>query len=195
VIAVVVGLDGGECDRARLEHQAVDLAGALGDAVSLICTHEVAEEGGHYGASLLLDAPPTPQTVESLERALDQDGYSAVLVAPGEERPLGSPQRRAIARDLAERLAARSDGRAIRFAGQAEVPQTATVAEVEQATAIEEVVALGAYATEDSVIHTNGFLRPRFHGGRLVLHLTPLADGQFRPFEVPSPHKCCSDDH
>jgi hypothetical protein len=194
VTGAVIGLSGGERDRARLEHAVMEVAGFL-PQVNLVCTHELAEEGGYYCGSLFLGQQPDPAVLERLDGDLRRTGYSAVILAEDSEAVLGDRARVEAARQVAKQLAGRESGRAIEFLGRSAVPLNITVAELIQTTAIDEVVALGADVIPASEIQTNDFLRPRLQGGRLVLHLTALAGGRFRPFEVASPHQCCEHDH
>lgn len=190
----IIGVVGGERDRARLEHVALELAAGI-PGVNLACTHEVAEAGGHYGATLRLARPLDAEAAGRLDRELARRGYGAVMLDGESHATLGDPGHAPAARALAELLARGEDGRAIEFEGRAGVPAVVTVEELIRTTAIDDVVALGAEITRESAIATDDFLRPRFGAGRLVLHVTALADGRFRPFEVPSPHQCCAHDH
>lgn len=68
------------------------------------------------------------------------------------------------------------------------------VGDVLDGTAIDQVVALGGTTVaREAVLETQGFVRPTFVGGSLVLHVRPGADGVLMPFEQPDPAACCAD--
>lgn len=88
---------------------------------------------------------------------------------------------------------ARSSGRAVIYPGSGRMRGTVTVADVLR-TAIEDVTNLGGHpVVPDDVVLTRDFVRPRWSGDRLVLHVLPGPGGAFVPFEEPDPHRCCED--
>jgi hypothetical protein len=94
----------------------------------------------------------------------------------------------------AEPLEPLEGGRAFLFPGSEALTGRMQVAELLAATAIERVVALGGRELgADDVLDTQGFVRPTFVGGSLVLQARPGIGGVFVPFEQPNPTPCCAD--
>jgi hypothetical protein len=98
---------------------------------------------------------------------------------------------------LAEVLEAhrtRSSGRAVVFPGSTTLTGTVTVADAVAGTAIDRVQVLGSAEPDGATaLVTRGFVRPRWSGGRLVLHAQPAVGGALVPFETPDPTPCCAD--
>jgi hypothetical protein len=93
---------------------------------------------------------------------------------------------------MADGHRARRTGRAFAFPG-VDV-EAATVGELLEQSAIERVVVLGgADADGATPIHTQGFLRPEYVEGQLVLRARPAANGLLAPFEQPNPTPCCAE--
>jgi hypothetical protein len=70
---------------------------------------------------------------------------------------------------------------------------TLTVAEVLASSAIDRVAVLGGSAAEPSaVLDTQGYVRPQWRGGELVLTVMPAAGGRLVPFEKRHPTPCCA---
>ncbi|WNV90430.1 hypothetical protein [Umezawaea sp. Da 62-37] len=86
-------------------------------------------------------------------------------------------------------------GRCVRFPGWEAVTGTHPVSEIVAATAIDEVVGIGAAVTPWTSVATAGFVRPEYRDGRLVLLVEPAAGGVFQPAEVEEPHECCAGSH
>lgn len=85
-------------------------------------------------------------------------------------------------------------GRAFLFPGSQGLSGAVEVGDVLDGTAIDQVVALGGTTVaRRAVLETQGFVRPTFVGGSLVLHVRPGADGVLMPFEQPDPTACCAD--
>ncbi|HEX6339968.1 hypothetical protein [Umezawaea sp.] len=88
-----------------------------------------------------------------------------------------------------------AEGRCARFPGQSSLVGVHHVAEIVEATAIDQVVGIGASVTPDTRVDTAGFVRPRYRDGLLVLLVEPAAGGVFQPAEVEQPHECCGGAH
>jgi hypothetical protein len=191
-----IGLDGRRRDRAQLEHDVPQIAGDLAQHASLICTHVVRDPEPHYAGSLKLDVDLGSQRLAALAAAVDQAGYSAVVIEEG-----GAPTRLGPeagwegAEQVARLNAAGQEGRVIRFAGQAACGGVRSVQEIVDSSAVDRVEGLGVAVTPASLVDTHDFLRPILRTGEVVLVVTPLADGRFQPFEIASPHRCCDSDH
>ena len=72
-------------------------------------------------------------------------------------------------------------------------PRRLTVAELVRDTDIDAVEGLaGISVTADSVVDTQGFLRPTVERGRIVLRVRPGVHALI-PFEQPHPTPCCAD--
>ena len=79
------------------------------------------------------------------------------------------------------------------FPGQVELVGTLAVGELLLLSAIDEVRGLAdVVPAPDDRIDTQGFVRPRIQGGRLVLTVQPGLLG-YVPFEQPHPTPCCAD--
>ncbi len=89
--------------------------------------------------------------------------------------------------------AAGRSGRAVIFAGWAELTGTLTVGEVLERSAIDRVEVLGGgAASPETLLDTRDFVRPQFRDGVLVLTTTPAAGGVLVPFESRDPTPCCA---
>jgi hypothetical protein len=51
----------------------------------------------------------------------------------------------------------------------------------------------GESADPQAALVTRDFLRPRWQGGELVLHVQSAVGGTVVPFETPAPTPCCAD--
>jgi hypothetical protein len=191
-----IGLDGGERDRGQVEHDVLEIVGELAEQASFICTHVVRDPEAHYAGSLKLETHPAPRRLAALAAAAARAGYSAVAIGEGGEATrLGPDARWDGAAQVARLKAAGEEGRAIRFVGQAACGGVRSVREIVASSAVDRVEGLGSAVTPASLVDTCDFLRPLLRAGELVLVVTPLADGRFRPFEIASPHPCCDADH
>ena len=151
-----------------------DLVGVHEDRVAPTSQTDV-----RIGVSLrLTEEPPDPAaTRAALARALS----GPVLTAedPGEDA--AAPARTALAQ-----VGSGEAGRAVRFPGSVGLTGRVTVADLVGGTAIEEVRGLFGPVAGTDVLDTgpNGFLRPRWEGGRLVLLVEPTVGGVLKPFEI-----------
>jgi hypothetical protein len=91
------------------------------------------------------------------------------------------------------RLDAADGGRAVRFPGVDELVGTLPVGEVPARSAIDRVEVLGGGpADPETLLETDGFVRPMWRAGELVLVVTPAAGGRLVPFERRDPTPCCA---
>jgi len=182
------------------------LAGS-GAGAELVCTHEDrpapgSRTGVRIGVALRLTGEPADPaaTRSALARALSgpvlaQAGSaddSADDQADHQADDASAPARTALAE-----AGSGSAGRAVRFPGSAGVTGRVTVADLVARTGIDEVRGLYGPVADGDVVETgpNGFLRPIWHGGQLVLLVEPTAGGVLKPFEIESPHQCCGGEH
>jgi len=162
------------------------LAGS-GAGAELVCTHvDGSAPAPRVGVSIRLTGEPADPaaTRSALARAL-----AGPVVAGGtHDADVAGPARTALVE-----AGAGEAGRAVRFPGSASVTGRVTVADLLAGTAIEQVVGIGVEPAGTDVVDTgpNGFLRPRFSGGRLTLLVERAAGGVLQPFEIEDPHQCC----
>jgi hypothetical protein len=88
-----------------------------------------------------------------------------------------------------------TDGRCLRFPGQASLIGVCPAQEIITGSAIDRVLGVGTPVTPDALVDTCGFLRPVYQEGHLVLLVEPAAGGVFRPVEIEQPHECCGGHH
>lgn len=187
-----IGIADGELDFAHVDHTVLELADRLVLPVVLATTH-VVDVGARQVAGVLGLASlhvEVPRLLAAWARTHDaaaviDDGVSVFAFGRLKARGAGA--------DAVARCKRRVDGRAIRFAGQADIPDEVAVERLIAETAIDRVEALGSIIGTGDVIETGGFVRPRLVAGALVLHVVPLSGGRFRPLEVAHPHRCCED--
>jgi hypothetical protein len=85
-------------------------------------------------------------------------------------------------------------GRAFVFGGSDRLSGVMPVADVLATSAIDEVRLLGGGPVHAGTeLDTQGFVRPGYEGGRLVLLARPARGGRLVPFEQPNPTPCCAD--
>lgn len=187
-------LDGGWADPAAAEHAVHEVLASLGvhGATTMACTHLVGPgtSSAHVAASVEFpDGLPRPG-VPALPAG------TAVLVAAGPGATpdgAGPPELLDAAREMLQRRQSRTDGRAFHYAGRESLSGGMTVGEITAGSAITAVVDLvGRPLPTTDVVQTFGYARPTFAAGELVLMVSPYADEQHVPFELESPHQCCS---
>ena len=199
----VAGVDlllDGEPRADRLLH---DLAGLLvagvqragGDPGTLTLGTHAVEVDGVRRVALSIGTGPVREDLlwSALRSALEAAGTPDGGLVLG-SRAEGARELQAGARAAAEQHAARSGGRAVRFPGSSALVGELPVADVLARTAVDRVLELGAgEADPATVLVTRGFVRPRWTGGDLVLHVQPHRGGTLVPFESPDPTPCCAD--
>jgi len=182
---VWVGLAAGHTDRAELEHALAQVAERHGPVV-LACTHIV---DGRWAGSVQLTGPAPGR--DTLAARLSDELGVAVVAVPGTRA--GDPVWVPAAGQAAERLRARSEGRAVVFAGQDRLVGDVPADDVPGMCAIEDVIGIAGTPTAGVTLVTREFVRPVLAGGRLVLEVRPIgSDGAVAPFEVPDPTPCCA---
>ncbi|MHA3704028.1 hypothetical protein ACXR2U_17810 [Jatrophihabitans sp. YIM 134969] len=176
-----------------VEHDLLHLADALvrnGVPVTWLTTHRTVTELG-ASCSAAVAAPTDPNLLTGYLDALARDQAGSVDVLGTGRSDSDADDR---ARQAAAARAARTEGRAVWFPGHDDVGEEITVGDLLATTAIDVVQAMGGVdASDDVVVQTRGFLRPRFAAGRLVLHVQASRGGVLVPFEVPNPTPCCVD--
>lgn len=81
--------------------------------------------------------------------------------------------------------------RAVRFPGQDRLTGRHRAGDITAWSEIDEVVGIGVPVGPDATVDTQGFLRPTYQAGRLVLLVEPAAGALLRPSEIEQPHQCC----
>ena len=186
-IGSVVALEQGWSDTVEAEHGALAGAAVLGRPVASACTHVASGPDG------------VPRVVVTLELS-DLDGRRETPPSVGQTaatRPSEPPFAQHSGVGYAAQVSAhagRTGGRAFRFPGWEELTGVLTVAELVARSGIDEVAVVGgAPPAPDARVDTQGFVRPLYRGGRLVLHLRRAVGGGYVPFEQPDPIPCCTD--
>jgi hypothetical protein len=174
-----VGIDFGRIELGELEHQ---LISRMGRAAREIATHIV--DGRYVGS--VVSTELRNQDFEQLfpDACLSRAVFD--VAAEVQDRARVLPVEVA-----ADRHAARHSGRLVRFGGDERLPPIASVGHITDNSDINVVVGLGADVTDEHLVHLNGFVRPVFVGGRIVLHVTAGGDATLRTFETANPHQCC----
>ena len=183
-----VGVDLASRDLAGIEHDSLVTLYQMGIWAE-VATHII---GGFYVASAAL---PDRQTANRVAAAFNQRGMSAAT-----DEATGDPNVRANVAVDRSRQAARLHrnkvgGRVVRFVGDVTLDATVTVTQLLAGTPIDGVIALGGKVRPEDEIVIDGFARPTYAEGKLILHVTPLADGRYRTFEIANPHQCCGGLH
>jgi hypothetical protein len=181
----IIGIDFGRVELVRLEHE---LTTRVGRAAIEIATHVV--RGQYVGSvrSSVLNLGDIARLFPEADIALATTDPDADAVSHVEERV-------SRAECAADAHAARMSGRLIWFAGDGRLASVASVGHIVDRTDIERVVALGAEIDDFDLVALNGFVRPVFQNGQVVLHVTTGAENVFRTFETANPHQCCGGAH
>ncbi|GII65911.1 hypothetical protein Skr01_59960 [Sphaerisporangium krabiense] len=197
---MILGLDAGSRTVPEAEHllrhvldslELTDGAEAPGGPAGIVgCTHFVRTATGlpHVALSLDLGAtapggpPRLPEPPDGLGAALG--GRRAGPGALAEGAALAAAEH-----------AARSGGRLVVYPGHEALTGTLTVAELLDRSAIERVAVLAHAGDPEpgTPVVTQGFVRPQWRDGRIVLLTMPAIGGALMPAEVPDPTPCCAD--
>ena len=162
----ILALDQGWPTTREAEREALRMASDAGLPVITACTHFAA------------DPPRVVVTVETSAHP-----SAALPTATG-----------AVVDGLVDGHRTGRTGRVFAFPGAQEVPGELTLGALTAGTAVDRVVSLGgAEPGPDTVLRTQGFLRPELVAGELVLRVRPADGGAVVPFEQPSPTPCCAD--
>ncbi len=182
-----VGVDLASRDLSGMEHDSLVTLDQMGIWAE-VATHIV---GGFYVTSMALTSGPTADRVAA---AFNHRGMTAATDAI-----VGGHRGASAAFDRAHQAAVRHrdkmGGRVVRFAGDDTLASTVAVTDLLWTTPIDDVVALGGHIKPEDQIVVDGFARPTYASGQLTLHVTPLADGRYRTFEIAHPHQCCGGLH
>lgn len=192
-MTVWVGLDRGDERLGPAEHLAEAALGAALTEASLACTHLLDEPFGHYAVSAEFAQELPAAAIERLLQVPGQVGGAVVVLGEGFLLQAGEEAFVACSLAAASRNRARSEGRAFVYQGVGELTGTLCQKDLIERSAIQGVEALGSTSEPQSWLMTRDFVRPQLRAGRLVLVITPRADGSFQPFEVENPHVCCAD--
>ncbi len=205
-MTVTVGIDLGIDDELDAEALLAAVSDHLGDAGfpdHVIGTYAVAAPGRRHAAFAVelvaAAALARDRVAEALTRARatvrshghDPPGWDDPVVVVESEAAEDDP-RAAGGLEAIRAHGARESGRLVVFPGVGTLVGTVTANQV-RATAIEDLVDLGGgVVAGDARIRTRDFVRPRWVGGRLLLHVQPGPGGCLVPFEEPDPHRCCA---
>jgi hypothetical protein len=134
-------------------------------------------------------------TADEVEDALQVVGsafdVAAVLSAGSYDGP---PELRSGLEIAVGQHGARTHGRVVVFPGDHLLLGTVSAADVTLWSDIDRVEHLTGEAVDPRTpLVTRDFLRPRWQGGELVLHVQPAVGGTVVPFETPYPTPCCAD--
>ncbi|GAA1500607.1 hypothetical protein [Streptomyces synnematoformans] len=188
--AYVLGADSGLTELREADHLLHALAGELRlPRTAYGCTHLVPGERPRIAVSLALAGATD---AAAAWRWLTARGH-AVAGLPGGTRH-GPGGAAAAAACAAAEHASRSVGRAVLYPGADALTGTMTVGELLAASAIEQIVLLGAPGGPpgEARMVTRGHVRPQWLDGRLVLAVIPAAAETLIPFEAPAPTPCCT---
>lgn len=205
-VTAVAGVFLGTRSERDAEHHGVELAETLmaqSIPVPWLSTHRTTGEGGVAVVSVALAAPVEPEALHAAlvaaARSELSDGHDIAVwaAAAGATADAGDDAldvRTAAARQAATALDGRTEGRAVWFPGQDALGERVAATDLLAVTAVEDLVSLeGGPVAPGTTVVTRGFVRPRFVGGRAVLHLQPAVGGTLVPFESPNPTPCCAD--
>ena len=198
--AVVLGLDANCRTLAEADHLAARWAQHVmppdaghAHASLLVCTHFVA---GRVAVSLhglpadLGDPAGAADALSALE-TLGADTPAAVSLG---DRTVDTEAVPGASAERAAEAAARTDGRAVVFAGVGSLTGEVPVSRVLNGSAIDGLAVLGGGEPEpDAVLRTRDHVRPEWSNGVLTLAVSPAGPGIYVPFEVPNPTPCCAD--
>ena len=162
-------------------------------ALDVVVASHVASTGGEPHQVLTVAAADL--TADEVEDALQVVGsgfdVSAVLGAGSYDGP---PELRGGLDAAAAQHATATHGRVVVFPGDHLLQGTVSVADVTLWSDIDRVEDLTGLAVDPRTpLVTRDFLRPRWQGGELVLHVQPAVGGTVVPFETPFPTPCCAD--
>ncbi len=179
----VVGIDTGARSTAAAEHILHEWAAVLGltgRADALACTHFIRDDEPHVALSIATASPDLGRLQEA------GFGFSTSALRSG---PAGLAAGAERARTEA---IARSGGRAVAFPGATELVGEIAVRDVLLASGIEQIrVVGGPPARPDDVLVSDGYVRPVWTDGRLVLVTAARSAGVLTPFEVRDQGPCC----
>jgi hypothetical protein len=167
-MTATVMLDGGWTTTREAEHALHDAVARLGLRPLTACTQFLTDPG-RVAVTVELESP-----------------------APAELSALIAPADLAAAAVTAHQDG--SAGRAFIFPGSEQLLGVLRVGDLMARTTIDDVLLMGGVpVNRDSDLDTQGFVRPVFRGGRLVLLTRPGIGGVVVPFEQPNPTPCCAD--
>jgi hypothetical protein len=173
-------LDGGWTTTREAEHALHDAVARLGLRPVTACTQFLTEPG-RVAVTVELEAPvPSGLMIDVAGRppaAHPGPAAAAVLAL----HPALTAHREG------------SAGRAFIFPGSDELAGVLRVGELLARTAIQGVLLMGGVPVSlQADLDPQGFVRPIFRGGRLVLLTRPGLGGLVVPFEQPNPTPCCA---
>ncbi|QNK82253.1 hypothetical protein [Nakamurella sp. PAMC28650] len=196
LIRLVAGLDVMAPSERAAEHHLAQVAMAVRAAGALdltTATHRATVFATpHVSMSILMLTGLTPgRLLEMLADLLAVEDGAQGSVALGDSR-VGLPALQVSASAAAAAHRDRTSGRAVQFPGSESLTGTVALRQV-LATTIDRIDALGGDSPgADALLVTRDFVRPRWQGGELVLHVQPAIGGTWVPFETPNPTPCCA---
>jgi hypothetical protein len=186
-LVILFGLDAGSPGLADADHLARDLATRLGlGETAVACTHLIRDERPHVALSF--------EIPDELAELVHSGRFGDVGVALGQFRS-GPPNLAAGAAEAVAAHANRSGGRAVLYPGGAALTGTLTAGAILAGSAVDRITVLAGAdpPAADDLVHTRDHVRPEWRDGILTLVTTPVAPGEYAPFEVPNPTPCCAD--
>lgn len=192
----VAGLDLLALRERDADHLAATIAGELaarGGAGSTIATHwAVVGTLRHVALTVETSGPDRAGLASVLDGAVRAAGTPFGLLVAGGFR--GEPELLPTVEGIVAEHLARRSGRVVVFPGSDGLVGTMSVARAIRHSSIDRIhVLAGGACRPDTLLVTRDFVRPRWHGGELVLDVQPAAGGTLVPFETPNPTPCCAD--
>lgn len=175
---------------ARLEHDLHEARAPL-DGALLVCTHVIDRKGPRLAATVRLGRISLG-AIQRFESECLERNWSFVFAPATMTLEVGPREGRSWARAAIELVQARREGRAIRFRGQDELTGERSVKEILDRSEIDRVETVASGTLESGTVETRDYLRPVYVDGSLVLYVTPLGAGRFRPSESATTYRCCA---
>lgn len=193
-LAPVAGLDvlsGSLRDIDGAAHAVVRALHDLG-ALDVVVASHVVQSGAepHQVLSVSADDLSAQEVEAALRQVGDAYDVSAVLGGDGFDGP---PELAGGLSQATHAHATRTSGRVVVFPGDHVLLGTVSVADATMWSDIDRVeLVTGEPAGPGIALMTRDFLRPRWVGGDLVLHVQAAVGGSVVPFETPFPTPCCA---
>jgi hypothetical protein len=179
-------------DVDAVAHSVVRLLHGMG-AIDVLVTSHVVQSGDepHQVVTVSADDLTGDEVEDALQVVGARFDVAGVLGADSYDGPR---ELRSGLDDAVARHRERSVGRVVVFPGDHLLLGTVSVADATLWSDIDRVEQVtGAAVDPRTPLVTRDFLRPRWQGGELVLHVQPAVGGTVVPFETPSPTPCCAD--
>ena len=179
-------------DVDTVAHAVVHALHGLGALDVLVASHVVHSGAEPHQVVTVSADDLTGDEVEDVLQVVGAEFDVSAILSDGSYD--GPPELRSGLETAVEQHRDRTGGRVVVFPGDHLLLGTVSVADVLLWSDIDRVEQLtGAPADPRTPLVTRDFLRPRWQGGELVLHVQPAVGGTVVPFETPRPTPCCAD--